>query len=101
MNWLDDEFRRAEKDLFSLPIWARPGGVLSPEETKLKEHILGVVEDLAGALLWYDRKEDDDLPRDAIETALDKGVLTKQDIVTAFAKSLWRGLGEKDTKDGM
>lgn len=50
--------------------------------------ILDTVEDLVGSLLWYDRKEDEDLPRGAIEEALEASELTIDDMIEVFANKL-------------
>ncbi len=53
-----------------------------------KETILLTVEDLVGAFLYYDRKEDEDLPRGAIEEAITNGEVTVDEIVNKFASTL-------------
>jgi hypothetical protein len=54
--------------------------------TKIRrERILATVSDLVGAFLYYDRKEDEDLPRGEIEQAIAAGEITIADIVTHFA----------------
>lgn len=59
---------------------------------KEKKHlILDVVDDLVYNFLYYDRKEDEDLPLGAIEEAV--GVdLTIDDIIQHFEKKLHEGL---------
>lgn len=46
------------------------------------------VTDLAGAFLWDDRKEDEELPRGAIEAAVAAGEITEAEIVDRFAAAL-------------
>jgi len=46
--------------------------------------ILGVVEDLVTNFLYYDRKEDEDLPTGIIEQSLENGEITIEEIVKAF-----------------
>lgn len=58
----------------------------------VKELILGTVSDLALDFLYYDRKEDEELPRGAIEQAIDDGELTVEDIVRQFRTKLIEGL---------
>ncbi len=53
-----------------------------------KQMILGTVEDLVLNFLYYDRREDEDLPRGAIEEALANQYLTVDEIVEQFRKSL-------------
>jgi len=53
-----------------------------------EEHILGVVEDLASDFLYYDRKEDEDLPRGEIEAALKKRPDFVFDIINKFASEI-------------
>jgi hypothetical protein len=43
---------------------------------------------MVGDLLYYNRKEDEDLPRGAIEAAVAAGEITKQEIVDAFVYAL-------------
>jgi hypothetical protein len=58
-----------------------------PEKTR-REHILMVVEDLVSDFLYYDRKEDEDLPRGAIEEAIQAKEITVNEIVTEFRKHM-------------
>ncbi len=64
--------------------------VLTDEQTARAELIGGYVEDLVGAFLWYDRKEDEDLPRGVIENDIADGVITVDQIVARFAAELRR-----------
>lgn len=57
-----------------------------------RELILGAVEDLVADFLYYDRKEDEDLPRGAIEAAVQASDPSYHEIVGQFAKSLHEGL---------
>jgi len=65
------------------------GGVM----VSRRQTILAAVDDLVGELLYYGRKEDQDLPRGEIEAAIRAGELTVEDIVEAFATPLRRSLG--------
>ena len=56
--------------------------------TVTKDVILGVVGDLVSDFMYYDRKEDEDLPRGAIEKALTIGVLTVDEIVETFREEM-------------
>lgn len=58
----------------------------------MKNKILNTVEDLVSKFLYYDRKEDDDLPNGAIETAIERGEITIDEIVEQFRKSLNSGI---------
>ena len=53
-----------------------------------REVIFGTVEDLVGELLYYGRKEDEDLPRGAIEEAIEKKEITVDEIKALFCSSL-------------
>lgn len=53
-----------------------------------KENILRTVTDLVGSLMYYDRKEDEDLPRGAIEQAIKDGEITYYDIIKKFSDEL-------------
>lgn len=57
-----------------------------------KELILSTVDDLVTSLLWDDRKEDEDLPRGAIQDALAAGEITITEITAQFHASLLEGL---------
>jgi len=54
----------------------------------MKELILNNVADCASALMYYDRKEDEELPLGAIEKAIAEGVITKQEIIDTFAEQI-------------
>ena len=49
-----------------------------------REHILDVVDDLVGRFMYYNRKEDEDLPVGAIEEAIEAGEITVEEIVAKF-----------------
>ena len=53
-----------------------------------REHIIDRAKDAAGSFIYYDRKEDEDLPRGEIENAIKAGEITKAEIVAAFAGEL-------------
>ena len=52
-----------------------------------RQHILDCTDDLASALLYYDRKEDEDLRVGAIEEAIAAGEITVDEIVAQFKKA--------------
>lgn len=58
----------------------------------MKEIIEYTIEDLVADFLFYDRKEDEDLPKGAIETAIKKGEITQGQIVNKFAECLAESL---------
>tara|TARA_B110000046_G_scaffold172374_1_gene194091 strand:+ start:1779 stop:1961 length:183 start_codon:yes stop_codon:yes gene_type:complete len=58
------------------------------------ENIENTIEDLVSDFLYYDRKEDEDLPRGAIQKAVKDGLITKEQIIKKFAESLNEGLSE-------
>lgn len=58
----------------------------------MKDNILGAVEDLVSNFLYYDRKEDENLPLDAIDDAIKNGDITIDEIVNKFTEALRAGL---------
>ena len=58
----------------------------------IKQEIENTVDNLVADFLYYNRKEDPDLPRGAIEQAIKDGVVTSDQIVKWFEKSLKEGL---------
>lgn len=50
--------------------------------------ILDTVTNAVKKLMYYDRKEDEDLPVGAIQESVDAGILTKDDIVNRFREQL-------------
>ena len=58
----------------------------------MKKRIQNNVSDLISDFLYYDRKEDEDLPRGAIDQAIKDGIITEKEIVDQFAKELSEGL---------
>ena len=67
-----------------LEIDDEPESVDSPT----KRRILGLVIDAVADLMYYERKEDEDTPRGAIETAIKDGVITVDDMVSSFRAEL-------------
>lgn len=65
-----------------------------PEEMKadVRDAITGTVSDLISDFLYYDRKEDPDLPRGLIEDAVREGLITVDEIVETFREELTQGL---------
>lgn len=58
----------------------------------IRQHILNEISDVVSRLLYYDRREDEDLPLGAIDDAVAAGVVSEEEIVAAFAAALRRGL---------
>jgi len=56
----------------------------------MRQIILDTVSDLAADLLYYDRKDDEELPRGAIEAAVARGEITVDEIVEHFRAQLVR-----------
>lgn len=57
-----------------------------------KQNILATVSDLVANFAYYDRKEDEELPRGEIEEAIQKGEITIDEIVECFRKELEEAL---------
>lgn len=57
-----------------------------------KQIILDTISDGVGRLMYYDRKEDDELPRGAIEEAVAKGEITLKEMVAEFTNELRNNL---------
>jgi hypothetical protein len=58
----------------------------------MRQNILTTVSDLVANFMYYDRKEDEDLPLGAIEKAVKNGLITEDDIVQQFRDKLKAGL---------
>lgn len=58
----------------------------------MKELILNYVEDLVTSFLYYDRKEDEDLPVGAIERAIENNEITIEEISKKFSEALTQKL---------
>ncbi len=58
----------------------------------IKTHIEMEVDDLVGSFMYYDRKEDQDLPRGSIEAAINSGVISVDEIVARFKTELEKSL---------
>lgn len=63
-----------------------------------RDTILGYMEDMVSNLLYYDRKEDEDLPRGAIEEAIKAGEVTSDEMIKTFGDTLKKGLAFDDNK---
>lgn len=58
-----------------------------PKKTR-RERILLIIEDRVSDILYYHRKEDDDLPVGAIEEAIRAGEITVDEMMHAFGRSI-------------
>lgn len=58
-----------------------------------REIIEANVKTLVARFLYYDRKEDEDLPRDAIQEAIEAGEISAHDIASLFSSELHARLG--------
>ena len=56
------------------------------------ENIENTIEDLVSDFLYYDRKEDEDLPVGEIETQITTGKTSIKEIVAIFEEKLKEGL---------
>lgn len=57
------------------------------EKTR-RQYILDTPDDLMGSFLYYDRKNDDELPRGEIEDAIKAGEITVEELLAIFEKAL-------------
>ena len=53
-----------------------------------KTHILNCIDDLVTDLLFYNRKNDNELPLDMIEDEIQKGTITIEEMVNCFDNGL-------------
>ena len=58
-----------------------------------KELILANISDLVSDLMYYDRKEDEELPRGAIQEALSVGEITLEEMIYKFREELTKQSG--------
>ena len=57
-----------------------------------RENILATISDAVADFLYYDRKEDESLPRGAIDQAVKDGTITVEEMVREFETRLREGL---------
>lgn len=67
---------------------------MSVEPDPLAGRIYRTVEDLVADLLYYDRKEDENLPVGAIDAAIKAGIVTVDKMVEIFRSGLIEGVEE-------
>ena len=61
--------------------------------TTRRQTIFSTVTDLVSDFLYYDRKDDKELPRGSIREAVEAGEITEAEIVAHFAKTLSEKIG--------
>ena len=57
-----------------------------------RQHIIDRLTDGISKLLYYDRKEDEDLPRGAIEEAVRAGEITVEEMIIFWSDELREGI---------
>lgn len=62
----------------------------------IKQKIIGVVSDAMADLLYYDRKEDENLPVGAIEAAISAGEITVEEIIAVVRKELESSVNDSE-----
>jgi len=62
--------------------------VTEDPNAEIIETIKMTVSDLVPALLWDDRKEDEELPRGVIEDSIEAGIITTEEVVVWFREAL-------------
>lgn len=58
-----------------------------------RQRIIDIVTDSIAGMMYYDRKEDEDLPRGAIEEAVAAGEITVEEMVTFWRDELTEAVG--------
>jgi hypothetical protein len=58
----------------------------------MRENIENNIKDLVSGFLYYDRKEDEELPRGAIEQAVKDRVISVEEMAALFKSELEKGL---------
>lgn len=67
--------------------------LLKVERIKL---LKATISDVVADFIYYDRKEDEDLPRDAIEEMIERGDVTVEWIIEEFKTCLLKALGGEE-----
>lgn len=57
-----------------------------------RQHIIDTLTDGVGRLFYYDRKEDEDLPRGSIEEAVEQSEITVEEMITVWSNELRKAL---------
>lgn len=58
-------------------------------DPELRRHILHAAADLVGEFVYYDRKNDEDLPADVLQDAVRRGVVGVEEIISEFRSGLY------------
>ena len=58
----------------------------------MKQIIMNTIDDAVSNFLYYDRKEDEELPLGSIEEAIKSGDITYGEIVERFKEQLLKGI---------
>ena len=66
---------------------------MSNDVTSRRELILGTVDDLAINFVYYDRKEDEELPTGSVEEALAAGEVTLDELTARFRAGVEKHAG--------
>lgn len=66
-----------------------------PKKTR-RERIIDILSDSISMLLYYDRKEDEDLPEGGIEEAIEAGEITVEEMIIFWSDELREGLKNED-----
>lgn len=56
----------------------------------MNQHLKNTIDDMVSDLLYYDRQEDEDLPRGRIEEMIESGETSVNEIVARFRAELER-----------
>ena len=64
-----------------------------------RELIIANIKDLVSSFMYYDRKEDDLLPRGAIEEALEMGEIKKLEILAVFQDEFMEVVKDIDSSE--
>ena len=62
------------------------------EQETRRQRILSTTTDLVSMFLYYDRKDDEELPRGEIEAAIEADEITAEEIAEAFTTRLYEKL---------
>jgi len=67
--------------------------IFPPKKTKTRrERIINILTDSISMLLYYDRKEDMDLPEGGIEEAIRAGEITVEEMIIIWSDELREGI---------
>jgi hypothetical protein len=58
------------------------------EEEKIYQRIRDILSDLVGDLVYYDRKEDEDLSHDQLQAIVKSGAVTVEEMLEYFGQEL-------------